>query len=259
MGVGRQKENWEKLANVDPYWSILVDSSKIDNKWDLDHFYATGSTQIRKVLDFLTENKIKFLKLSALDYGCGAGRLSEAMAESFDHVTGVDFSQTMINVAKAHNKYKNLNYEWTNGENLSNFSTGTFDFIISLITLQHSPSKVQIDLLREMIRVVRDDGVIVVSVVTHIGILNYLRNIANRISPGLTNFILDIWQRAVGRKMGHYDMGTASQMFPVSRKKIERLLIGLRKKYLYLKTNRLSYDANSELEAFIIFSSDNKI
>ena len=101
----------EKLANVDPYWSILVDSSKIDNKWDPDQFYATGSTQIRKVLDFLRENEIKFRKVNALDYGCGAGRLSEALAKFFDHVKGVDFSQTMINIAKTHNRYKNLSYE----------------------------------------------------------------------------------------------------------------------------------------------------
>ena len=58
---------------------------------------------------------------NALDYGCGAGRLSEALSETFDHVTGVDFSQNMLNLAKAHSKYKNLNYEKVNGKDLSNF------------------------------------------------------------------------------------------------------------------------------------------
>ncbi|MCW6157991.1 MAG: class I SAM-dependent methyltransferase [Thermoplasmatales archaeon] len=102
------------MADVDPYWSILVDPSKIDNKWNLDEFYSTGRKQVKRVMDFISQNGITFQKFSALDYGCGVGRLSEALADVFSNVTGVDFSRKMINLAKAHNRYGNLNYEVTN-------------------------------------------------------------------------------------------------------------------------------------------------
>ena len=38
---------------------------------------------------------------SALDFGCGIGRLSQALAEHFDQVYGVDISPKMIELARA--------------------------------------------------------------------------------------------------------------------------------------------------------------
>ena len=52
--IQHQRENWDKLGKVDPYWSILVNPDKIDNKWDLGKFYSTGKIQINKLLNFIT-------------------------------------------------------------------------------------------------------------------------------------------------------------------------------------------------------------
>ena len=40
----------------------------------------------------------------ALDFGCGAGRLSRALAAHFEHVVGVDVSASMIETARALNR-----------------------------------------------------------------------------------------------------------------------------------------------------------
>jgi ubiquinone/menaquinone biosynthesis C-methylase UbiE len=254
--IQHQRKNWDKLSEVDPYWSILVSPDKIDNKWDLNEFYSTGRIQINKLLNFVGNLGFEIHPKNALDYGCGTGRLSEALSETFDHVTGVDFSQNMINLAKAHSKYRNLNYETVNGEDLSDLPSNTFDFIISLITLQHSPPKIQIKILREMIRVIKDDGVIVVSVVTRMGLKNFLRNTVSSISPRLANLILEVRQKAIRKKIGHYQIGVASQMFPVSKRKVQATLRNLGMNYEYISTPELSYNGDSELELFIIYSSN---
>ena len=232
--IFQQRENWDKLSKLDPYWSILVDPNKIDNKWDLNEFYASGKIQVTKLLNYLKKIGLTIHVNNALDYGCGAGRLSEALSEYFDHVMGVDFSQNMINIAKAHNQFKNLSFKNVNGKDLSNIQAKTFDFIVSLITLQHSPPKIQYNLLKEMVRVLKGDGVIVVSMVTHMGLSNSLRNAINNVSPKITNYFLQLWQRIKRRKLGHYDVNVASQMFPVAKRKVEVTLrnLGMDLKYI---------------------------
>ena len=253
--IFQQRENWDKLSKLDPYWSILVSPDKIDNKWDLNEFYATGKIQVTKLLIYLKDLGFAIHVNNALDYGCGAGRLSETLSEYFDHVTGVDFSQNMINIAKAHNQFKNLNYENVNGKDLSNIQAKTFDFIVSLITLQHSLPKIQYNLLKEMVRVLKDDGVIVVSMVTHMGLSNSLRNAINYVNPNITNYFLQLWQRIKGRKLGHYDENAASQMFPISKRKVEVTLRNLGMDLKYINTAEISYKGDSKLELFIISSA----
>ena len=252
--VVSQRENWDKLAKLDPYWSILVDPNKIDNKWDLNEFYITGKIQVNKLLNYLENIGIAIHLNNALDFGCGAGRLSEPLSEIFNNVKGVDFSQNMINIAKTHNQFKNLSYDEVNGKDLSNYPAKTFDFIISLITLQHSPPKIQYNLLKEMVRVLKDDGVIMVSMVTHMGLSNLLRNTINNISPKGVNYFLQVWQNIKGRKLGHYDVNSASQMFPVSKRKVKIILSNLGMDFKYINTAELSYKGDSKLELFIIFS-----
>lgn len=255
--IFQQRENWDKLSKLDPYWSILVDPNKIDNKWDLNEFYASGKIQVTKLLNYLKKIGLTIHVNNALDYGCGAGRLSEALSEYFDHVTGVDFSQNMINIAKAHNQFKNLSFKNVNGKDLSNIQAKTFDFIVSLITLQHSPPKIQYNLLKEMVRVLKGDGVIVVSMVTHMGLSNSLRNAINNVSPKITNYFLQLWQRIKRRKLGHYDVNVASQMFPVAKRKVEVILRNLGMDLKYINTAaELSYKGDSKLELFIISSAN---
>ena len=81
--IKRQKNSWENLAKLDPYWSILSDPTRLENKWNINDFYANGSKQVLKILTFLESNGFKVNTNIALDYGCGAGRLSESLSENF--------------------------------------------------------------------------------------------------------------------------------------------------------------------------------
>lgn len=248
-----QRKNWDRLSNLDPYWAILVDSEKINMKWEVNEFYSTGKKQIYKLFGLLNKLGINVRFNRALDYGCGVGRLSEALADYFEDVIAVDFSQNTLNLAKTRRQCANLTYQKVNGQDISNFPSKTFDFVVSLITLQHSPSKVQYNLLKEMVRVIKDDGVIAVTLVTHMGLGNFLRNVSNNISPKITNLFLQLRQRVIGKKIGHYDIGIASQMFPVSKRKVLTTMKQLGLECKYLNTSEISGTEDSSLEIFIIY------
>ena len=73
-----------------------------------------------------------------LDFGCGVGRLTLALAAHFREVVGVDIAPSMLERAE---KYKgpasNVSYVLNGREDLSQFPDGSFDFVHASIVLQH--------------------------------------------------------------------------------------------------------------------------
>jgi len=248
----KQNENWEKLATIDPYWSILVEDGTINNKWSVDKFYDTGKVQISKILSFLSNIGIKFQTENALDYGCGVGRLTEALSGYFKEVYGVDFSNRMIDLAIQHNPYSNVKYLRTNGYDLKMFPDRKFDFIISLITLQHSPPKIQYDLIEEMMRVCSPKGIIIFSAVTHFSFAHTVRNIAAKISPDLANYLLALRQNLRNKNLGHYKEGISSQIFRISSRKVTRIAEKNKFNLRYYVSSSLNWKGDDPLEIFIL-------
>jgi SAM-dependent methyltransferase len=78
----------------------------------------------------------------AVDFGCGASRLTQALARYFEHVTGVDISAPMIELARAHDRTGG-HYEYliNTRPDLSALPSASFDFIYSNMTLQHMPGR----------------------------------------------------------------------------------------------------------------------
>ena len=84
-----------------------------------------------------TLNKKKLNKLKILDVGCGGGLVSEGMARLGAEVTGIDFIEENISVAKKHadqNKLK-INYFVKNFEKEK--LTSKYDVIIIFEVLEH--------------------------------------------------------------------------------------------------------------------------
>jgi 2-polyprenyl-6-hydroxyphenyl methylase/3-demethylubiquinone-9 3-methyltransferase len=77
--------------------------------------------------------------LQVLDVGCGAGLLSEGLAQMGAHVTGLDLAPDLIRVAQAHAQQNQLHIDY-HCEDLQTFSTRHpqhFDAICCLEMLEH--------------------------------------------------------------------------------------------------------------------------
>jgi SAM-dependent methyltransferase len=160
--VGRLQAVWDALATDDPLWAILSSPEKKGRKWNSDEFFKTGEDEVQQLITTLAVNDIPFVSEAALDFGCGVGRLSQALARRFDAVYGVDISPQMIKTAVQLNQYgEKCRYFVNAEENLRIFDDGTFTFIYSNIVLQHIPSMLTRGYLQEFLRVLRPEGLLI--------------------------------------------------------------------------------------------------
>lgn len=154
--------NWEGFANSDPEWAILSCPGKKNNRWNRKEFFHTGRTEISATIGFVNSLGLRILPHKALDFGCGIGRLTQALTEYFDQVVGVDISATMLELAEKYSKSEDqCRFVLCETGDLRIFPDNTFDFIYSNITLQHNRPKHAEKYIREFCRILMIDGILV--------------------------------------------------------------------------------------------------
>jgi len=130
---------------MDPQWAILTDPKGKFGKWDLDEFFATGENQMANVLAMAEGLGYPKQRETALDFGCGVGRLTRGMAKYFTHCHGIDISESMIAKAKELNQaFPNCQFTVNFADHLRVFPDSQFDLIYTAIVLQHLPTRVMI-------------------------------------------------------------------------------------------------------------------
>lgn len=158
----KYQEQWERLGDSDPYWAVLTDPKGKDNKWNKMLFFQSGEAEINNVFSKLKESFIVITFDSALDFGCGVGRLSRALAKKFGKVIAVDVSSSMLNEARRANKQnENIEFLHNVSEDLKVIPGKSIDFLYSNIVLQHMPSNRQTVFIREFCRVLHPWGILV--------------------------------------------------------------------------------------------------
>ena len=129
--------------------------------WDPQRFFATGVAEIQVALQYVESKHPLRARRRALDFGCGVGRLSQALAEHFDEVKGVDISPSMLEHARGYNRFGDrCQYVLNERSDLSVFPDQSFDLIYSMITLQHMPPRYSLRYIREFVRVLAPEGVL---------------------------------------------------------------------------------------------------
>jgi len=155
---------WESLAERDALHAILTDETKRDGKWTIAEFMATGNAEIEMVLRHLAGlGCVPDWNGAALDFGCGVGRLTQALGSHFASCTGVDISQSMIQKAQMLNQYPHCRYIQSSDARIP-FPDASFSFLYSNIVLQHIPRRFAKQYLREFLRVLAPGGVLVFGV-----------------------------------------------------------------------------------------------
>jgi len=160
MNIEQANKNWTELGENDPMWVVLTAQDKRGGKWTPEEFFATGKEEIGRVLQRIREAGVIVHPGTALDFGCGLGRLSQALAEHFQHVDGVDVSASMIRQAQQYNKHADkVAYHLNVKTDLSLFPRNRFDFIYSSIVLQHIPTRDQLLYVAEFMDLLKTGGV----------------------------------------------------------------------------------------------------
>jgi SAM-dependent methyltransferase len=162
LSLGDLRERWNDAGRADPFWAVLSWADKTNNRWTPEEFFRTGVDEIRDVMSQLKQLDISVKPGRALDFGCGPGRLTRALASHFERVDGVDISPSMIELANRFNEHPNrCHYHLNVADDLALFADSTFDFIYSNITLQHVGQSRAKSYLREFLRILNPGGVMV--------------------------------------------------------------------------------------------------
>ena len=121
---------WDAHAERDPLWAVLSDAGKQERTWDVRRFFQTGVNEVALILYQLDSHGIDVTHGCALDFGCGVGRVTQALAPRFEQVVGVDVSSRMVQTATSLNRFPDRAfYTWNDAPHLRLFSDDTFDFI----------------------------------------------------------------------------------------------------------------------------------
>ena len=96
-----------------------------------------------------------------LDVGTGTGKQAYAFAEKGHEVVGIDLSEAMLNVAGKKNKYENVKFTVADAANLP-FENNSFDVSCASFALHDMLSIIREEALKEMVRVTKPKGMIVI-------------------------------------------------------------------------------------------------
>ncbi len=155
--------HWEFLARRDPLRAVLTDRER-----SVEEFFRSGEEELRAVLTQAEVLGITIDRSRALDFGCGVGRLTQAMARHFARCDGVDIAASMIASAQRHNQYGDTcHYHLNHSADLRQFQNRSFTLIYSVLVLQHMEPVRAKTYLREFLRLLVPGGLLVFQLPSH--------------------------------------------------------------------------------------------
>ena len=162
------QKNWDAFGKNDPFWAVLAWPDKKDHKWTKEEFFALGRKEVDAVINCIRLLDFQVSYKKALDFGCGVGRLTQALASYFNEVYGVDIAPSMIALANQYNNFpEKCKYFLNERDDLSIFPGNSFDFIYTSITLQHMDPVYAKKYIREFLRILSPKGLLIFQMPSH--------------------------------------------------------------------------------------------
>ncbi len=155
----KMRDDWDQRAreNARHYVNTAV------TEWTDEEFFASGektvAEEILTDLGNICQGKAPG-EMRVLEIGCGAGRVTRALAKLFGEVHAVDVSGEMVRLAtEALRPYPKAFVYQNNGKDLTVVPDVQFDFAFSSIVFQHIPSRAIIEnYVGEVQRLLRPGG-----------------------------------------------------------------------------------------------------
>lgn len=137
----KMRQDWDQRARENAFYYVAT----AREDWTEEDFFASGRQTVQ---EFILGDMVDICRgrdpqqMRILEIGCGAGRVTRALAEVFGEVWAVDVSPQMVEKARASlADCQNVHLCVNNGQDLRVLDDRKFDFALSILTFQHIPSK----------------------------------------------------------------------------------------------------------------------
>jgi cyclopropane fatty-acyl-phospholipid synthase-like methyltransferase len=152
----KMAKDWDQRARENARHYVATGKQE----WTDEEFFESGQRAVSEQIlnDMINICQGKDPKqMRVIEIGCGAGRITRALADLFGEVHAVDVSGEMVAQARrALGEYGNARVYQNNGKDLSVLPPGPYDFAFSTIVFQHIPSREVIySYVREVHRLLR--------------------------------------------------------------------------------------------------------
>ncbi|SRR5581483_9462398 len=152
----KMRDDWDQRAKENARYYVNTATTE----WTDQDFFASGERTVAEEILSDMENICQGRSprdMRVVEIGCGAGRVTRALASLFGEVHGVDVSGEMVREAKLALKDRpNAHVYQNNGRDLTVVPPLEFDFAFSSIVFQHIPSREIIEnYVREVHRLLR--------------------------------------------------------------------------------------------------------
>ena len=236
MELQELRRAWNEIARTDPFWAALTEAEKQAGKWKLPDFFETGVKEISALIQYIDELGVKIPRRRALDFGCGPGRLTQALATYFDQVDGLDISSSMIELARRLNRQGGkCAYHVNEKDDLRIFPDKTFELVYSNLTLQHMEPQYAKRYIREFVRVLTPNGLAVFQLPSR------RTDILGRLKTIVPSNVLELYRRI------RYPGRLALSLYGVRREDVVELCVGAGAQIIDITIN---HDAGTRWESF---------
>ena len=168
------KQTWTQLGKTQPYWSVLTDKKYLIENMDdkrLQEFYNSGAGSCNMIVQTLIRNQViqdksEAKNLDITEIGCGTGRVTKHLANTFRSVNAVDISAGNVEIAKRMVSAGNVLFHVY--EDIYEYSNlPKTDIIYSIMVLQHNVPPVIEYILHAMFDALKSGGVAFFQVPTY--------------------------------------------------------------------------------------------
>jgi SAM-dependent methyltransferase len=150
----RAAKFWDEAARSGGAWFVAT-----GHRLPTDEFFGQGARETDTFLAFCGVAPAP--GQTALEIGCGVGRMTHRLAQLFERVIATDVSEEMLRRCRENLAgFTNVTYLQVPGDGaLAGIGTEEVDLVFSYVTLQHVPTPAaQLEYLAESARVLRPGG-----------------------------------------------------------------------------------------------------
>jgi len=157
--------------------SVIVSGYEEEAKsYDTERFGSAGGQLINKIQLEIVRKLVEPEGKKILDVACGTGRFTSDLFEHGADIIGIDAAENMLKVARK----KNPKIKFESGDIFNlRYKGKTFDVVTGLKIIMHLSEYKKV--IKEMIRVAKDDGLIVFEIPNRTCIWSLLMNVRKRV------------------------------------------------------------------------------